>query len=140
MATTKKVTKKDAAPAKAKTVKAKTTKAKKAVKTVNDNGSLAVIMTGGKQYLVKEGQVLNVEKLGVAAGEKYTFDQVLLVSIGDEVNVGSPLVTGAKVTAQVEKDIRGPKVITQKYKNKTRSAIKKGHRQTHSRVKILEIK
>ena len=143
MATTKKTTKKavSAKPKVAKVeAKVKKAKAKKAVKTVSDNGALAVIVTGGKQYLVREGQVFNVEKLGVKEGESYTFDQVLLISTGDEVKIGSPIVSGAKVIALVEKEIRGEKVITQKYKNKTRSAIKKGHRQTYSRIKITEIK
>lgn len=114
--------------------------AKKTPKVIDNNGALAVIVTGGKQYLVREGQILNVERLGVKEGEAYTFDQVLLVSIGDDVKIGNPTVAGAKVTAQVEKEVRGEKVITQKYKNKTRSAIKKGHRQTYTRIKILEIK
>ncbi len=139
-------TKKQPASVKATADKAKKTVskvkklAKKAPKVINDNDALAVIATGGKQYLVREGQMLNVERLGAKEGDNYTFDQVLLISIGGDVKIGSPMVAGAKVTAQVEKEVRGEKVITQKYKNKTRSAIKRGHRQTYSRVKILEIK
>jgi len=125
-------------------VKAKKTVVKKAVKktkAVEADGSFAVIATGGKQYLVKVGDVLNIELLNDAKeGTDYSFDKVLLVAKGDDVTIGSPLVEGAEVTAKMEKEVRGKKVITQKYKNKTRSSIKKGHRQTYSRVKIVSIK
>ena len=66
----------------------------------------AVIATGGKQYKVSEGDVIKVEKLGVEAGQTYTFDKVLLVS-GDEVKVGAPTVEGATVEADVIGDTKG---------------------------------
>ena len=71
----------------------------------------AIIATGGKQYKVSEGDIIMVEKLGVATGDKYTFDQVLLVS-GDDVKVGAPTVAGASVEADViNGEAKGKKVI-----------------------------
>lgn len=77
----------------------------------------AIIATGGKQYKVSEGDIITIEKLGVEAGEKVTFDQVLAVS-GDEMKVGNPTVAGATVEASVVKEGRGKKVIVYKYKRK----------------------
>ena len=86
----------------------------------------AIIATGGKQYTVSEGDVIKVEKLGVAAGETVTFDQVLFVNNG-EAKVGEPTVAGAK------------KVIVYKYKRKTGYHKKNGHRQLFTKVKIEKI-
>ncbi|NLL93878.1 MAG: 50S ribosomal protein L21 [Clostridiales bacterium] len=98
----------------------------------------AIIATGGKQYKVSEGDIINVEKLGVEAGEKVTFDQVLLVS-GDDVKVGAPTVNGASVEADVINNIKGKKVIVYKYKRKTGYHKKHGHRQQLTAVKITKI-
>ena len=98
----------------------------------------AVIATGGKQYKVLEGDVIKVEKLGVEAGQTYTFDKVLLVS-GDEVKVGAPTVEGATVEADVIGDTKGKKVIVYKYKRKTGYHKKNGHRQQLTAVKITKI-
>ena len=98
----------------------------------------AVIATGGKQYKVSEGDVIKVEKLGVEAGQTYTFDKVLLVS-GDEVKVGAPTVEGATVEADVIGDTKGKKVIVYKYKRKTGYHKKNGHRQAYTQVKIDKI-
>ncbi len=98
----------------------------------------AVIATGGKQYKVSEGDVIKVEKLGVEAGQTYTFDKVLLVS-GDEVKVGVPAVEGATVEADVIGDTKGKKVIVYKYKRKTGYHKKNGHRQQLTAVKITKI-
>lgn len=98
----------------------------------------AVIATGGKQYKVSEGDVIKVEKLGVEAGQTYTFDKVLLVS-GDEVRVGAPTVEGATVEADVIGDTKGKKVIVYKYKRKTGYHKKNGHRQQLTAVKITKI-
>lgn len=98
----------------------------------------AVIATGGKQYTVKEGDVIRVEKLGVAAGETVTFDQVLFVNNGDAV-IGNPTVKGATVTASVVKEGKGKKVIVYKYKRKTGYHKKNGHRQLFTEVKIEKI-
>ena len=70
----------------------------------------AIIATGGKQYTVKEGDVINVEKLDVNAGETVTFDQVLFVNNG-EAKVGDPTVAGASVTASVVDEVKGKKVV-----------------------------
>ena len=98
----------------------------------------AGIATGGKQYKVSEGDVIKVEKLGVEAGQTYTFDKVLLVS-GDEVKVGAPAVEGATVEADVIGDTKGKKVIVYKYKRKTGYHKKNGHRQQLTAVKITKI-
>ena len=98
----------------------------------------AIIATGGKQYKVAEGDVIRVEKLGAAAGETYTFDQVLAVG-GDELTVGCPTVAGASVSAIVMEEGRGKKVIVYKYKRKTGYHKKNGHRQTYTQVKIEKI-
>ena len=89
----------------------------------------AIIATGGKQYKVAEGDIIKVEKLGVEAGETYTFDQVLAVS-NDKLVVGEPTVAGATVTASV---------IVYKYKRKTGYHKKNGHRQQYTAVKIEKI-
>ena len=98
----------------------------------------AIIATGGKQYKVAEGDVIRVEKLGVAAGEAYTFDQVLAVG-GEELTVGCPTVAGASVSATVMEEGRGKKVIVYKYKRKTGYHKKNGHRQAYTQVKIDKI-
>ena len=98
----------------------------------------AIIATGGKQYKVSEGDIINVEKLGVEAGETVTFDQVLAVS-DNEMKVGSPFVDGASVTASVVENGRGKKVIVYKYKRKTGYHKKNGHRQAYTKVKIEKI-
>ena len=98
----------------------------------------AVIATGGKQYKVSEGDTLKVEKLGVEAGEKVTFDQVLLVS-GDDVKVGDPTVAGATVEASVVSNGKAKKVIVYKYKRKSGYHKKNGHRQQYTEVKIEKI-
>ena len=78
----------------------------------------AIIATGGKQYKVAEGDIINVEKLGVAAGEAVTFDQVLAVNNG-ELAIGCPTVEGATVSATVVKEGKAKKVIVYKYKRKS---------------------
>ena len=98
----------------------------------------AIIATGGKQYKVSEGDIITIEKLGVEAGEKVTFDQVLVVG-GDELKVGEPTVAGATVEAYVVKEGRGKKVIVYKYKRKTGYHKKNGHRQAFTQVKIEKI-
>ena len=98
----------------------------------------AIIATGGKQYKVSEGDIITIEKLGVEAGEKVTFDQVLVVG-GDELKVGEPPVAGATVEASVVKEGRAKKVIVYKYKRKTGYHKKNGHRQAFTQVKIEKI-
>ena len=98
----------------------------------------AVIETGGKQYRVQEGDIINVEKLNVEAGDVVTFDRVLLVSDGKEVKVGTPYVDQA-VTGTVVENGKGKKVIIFKYKAKKDYRKKQGHRQPYTLVEITAI-
>ena len=98
----------------------------------------AIIATGGKQYKVSEGDIIRVEKLGVAAGETVTFDQVLAVN-NDGLVVGCPTVEGATVVASVVKEGKAKKVVVYKYKRKTGYHKKNGHRQLYTQVKIEKI-
>jgi len=101
--------------------------------------AFAVVETGGKQYKVKAGEVIDVEKLPAEAGDSVELDRVLLVSAGDQVTVGTPTVPGAKVRATVLAQERGQKVIVFKYKAKVRYRRKLGHRQDLTRLQINEI-
>ncbi len=98
----------------------------------------AIIATGGKQYKVSEGDIIKVERLGAAAGEAVTFDQVLAVSDG-ELKAGNPTVAGASVSATVVEEGKGKKVIVYRYKRKTGYHKKNGHRQIYTAVKIDKI-
>jgi len=98
----------------------------------------AIIATGGKQYKVAEGDIIKVEKLGVEAGENYTFDQVLAVS-DSELKVGDPTVAGATVEASVLSEGKAKKVVVYKFKRKTGYHKKNGHRQQFTAVKIEKI-
>ncbi len=97
--------------------------------------TFAVIKTGGKQYKVAEGETLLIEKLEVETGNEVVFDQVLLT----DTTIGTPLVSGAKVTAKVIEQGKGKKKIVFKYASKTRYKKKKGHRQPFTKVEILSI-
>lgn len=99
----------------------------------------AVIETGGKQYKVAEGDFLKVEKLAVEAGEKVTLDKVLLIKDENGTRVGSPLLEGAKITAEVIEQGRGKKIIVYKYKKRKKYRRKQGHRQAYTKLKIEKI-
>ena len=99
----------------------------------------AIIVTGGKQYRVAEGDVIFVEKLDVEAGETVTFDQVLAVVDGDAVNFGAPVVAGATVTAKVEKNGKSKKIRVYKMKPKKGYRRTQGHRQPYTKVTIEAI-
>ena len=99
----------------------------------------AVIQTGGKQFIVKAGDKIQVEKLEGKAGDKVVFDNVLLVADGDKVEVGKPQVKGATVEGKVLKQARARKVLVMKYHNKTRYRRKKGHRQHFTEVEIVKV-
>ena len=99
----------------------------------------AIIKTGGKQYRVKQGDVLDVEKLALDVGSIAEFDEVLAVSENGQVNFGSPTLSGAKVTAEVQSHYKDRKIIVFKYKSKTRYRRKKGHRQNYTRLLIQGI-
>jgi len=101
--------------------------------------SLAIIKTGGKQYIVTVGMKLEVEKLNKALGEEVVFDEVLLVSKNGEVSVGAPFIDGARVTAISEGEKRMRKVRIVKFKSKVRYHKTQGHRQTKSVVTIKTI-
>ena len=98
----------------------------------------AIIKTGGKQYKVAEGDVLEVEKLDTT-GETVTFDQVLLMADGEKVTLGKPMISGATVDAKVIETGKGEKKMVFKFKNKTRQRKKKGHRQPYTKVQITKI-
>lgn len=106
---------------------------------------IAVIETGGKQYLVSEGQKIQVERLGIGSGPpdgeagRFEFDKVLLLADGDRVEVGKPYLANKKITAELLGEKRLEKVTTFKYHSKTRYRKKKGHRQTVAMVRILAI-
>ncbi len=99
----------------------------------------AVIKTGGKQYRVKEGDVLKIEKLELETGSAVDFDQVLLVANGEDVKVGAPVVEGAKVSAEVVNHGRGDKVKIIKFRRRKHSMKRQGHRQWFTEVKITGI-
>ena len=99
----------------------------------------AVIETGGKQYRVELGSELHVELTGATPGSEISFDRILLVRTDSTTEVGTPVVAGAKVTATVLGQERGPKTISFKYRPKARSRITKGHRQELHRIKVTEV-
>jgi large subunit ribosomal protein L21 len=99
----------------------------------------AIVETGGKQYRVRPGDVIRVEKLPGTEGEEIVFDKVLLVANGDDVKIGTPLVEGAKVKGTIIKQGRGKKIIVFKFKRRKRYHRKYGHRQYLTAVKIEEI-
>jgi large subunit ribosomal protein L21 len=122
--------------------KAKTT-APKAEKTVKTESSLfAVIKTGGKQYIVKSGDVLKVEKIDPEdiVDNKVTFNEVLLIDDGKTTKVGTPTIAGSKVVAEIVENIREKKVIIIRYRQKSRHFKKNGHRQPKTYVKVVDIK
>lgn len=98
----------------------------------------AVIATGGKQYRVKEGDVLCIEKIDAEVDSVVSFD-VLLLGEGDEVKVGAPTVAGAKVEAKVLGQMKGEKIVVYKYKSKKTYHRKQGHRQPYTKVEITSI-
>ena len=99
----------------------------------------AVIRSGGKQYTVRPGDTFNVEKLDGDAGVSIDLTDVLLVSDGDTLNVGTPTVVGASVRAEIVEHGKGDKIIVFKYKPKIRYRKRTGHRQHYTRLRITEI-
>jgi len=113
---------------------------------------LAVIKTGGKQYLVSPGQKIKIEKIAKKEGSEISFPEVLLLEKGLrpsrhppakggplKIEIGTPLVKGAKVIGKVLGHGKGKKLIVFKYKAKKRYKVKKGHRQPFTEVEILKI-
>lgn len=105
----------------------------------SENKKFAVIKTGGKQYIVRENDVLDVELLDISEGDKIKFDDVLLVQEAGKTQIGTPIVEKAVVTATAVRDIRGEKQIIFKYKAKKNYRVKTGHRQNYTKVKIDKI-
>ena len=99
----------------------------------------AIIVTGGKQYKVSEGDILFIEKLEAEAGETVTFDQVLAILGENEATFGAPVVEGAAVEAKVVKNGKGKKIDVLKYKAKKGEKKKIGHRQPYTKVEITKI-
>lgn len=99
----------------------------------------AVIKTGGKQFVVEEGRWYEFEKLAVEEGKEVVFEEVLLISDKGATKVGTPIVTGAKVTGTVLEHFKADKVIVFKYKPKKRTRKTQGHRQQLTKVKITKI-
>lgn len=99
----------------------------------------AIIVTGGKQYKVSEGDTLFIEKLDVEENDTVTFDTVLMAGEGENVKVGAPTVDGATVEAKVLKNGKAKKVYVFKMKRKKNERTKKGHRQPFTKVEITKI-
>lgn len=114
---------------------------KKAAKPVSkDSGKFSVIKTGGKQYIVEVGRFYNFEKLVGDEGAPVSFDEVLLVAEGDNIQVGHPHVEGAKVTGKILSQFKDEKVRVFKYKKRKRTRKTYGHRQPLTKVEITSIK
>ena len=100
---------------------------------------IAVIRTGGKQYIVSPNQKIKIEKINKKEGQEVNFDEVLLLQKGKKVEIGNPLVKGAKAVGKIIGHGRGKKIIIFKYKAKTRYKKKAGHRQPFTEVEITKI-
>ena len=101
--------------------------------------SYAVIISGGKQHKVVEGEILNLEKIEQGVGEKVKFDQVLMVRTPEDIKLGVPLVKGAVVEAEIVAQFRDDKVRIIKFKRRKHHMKHQGHRQYLTRVKIIKI-
>ena len=99
----------------------------------------AVIETGGKQYKVTQGEQIFIEKLEVSEGDTVVFDAVKALSLEGKLEIGAPVVAGAKVTAKVLKNGKAKKIYVMKYKSKKNEKKKIGHRQPYTKVEILSI-
>jgi len=99
----------------------------------------AVIVTGGKQYRVEEGEILRVEKLDAEAGATLEFDRVLMIADGDQVKVGTPELPGARVSATVTGQGRGDKIRVVKFKRRKNYLRTQGHRQDYTEIKVTAI-
>jgi large subunit ribosomal protein L21 len=98
----------------------------------------AIIRDGSRQLKVQEGEEIEIDYRKLGAGEKLAFDQVLAIG-GDKLNLGSPLVKGAQVEAEVIGVAQGPKLVVQKFRRRKNSRRKTGHRQMVTRVRISKI-
>jgi large subunit ribosomal protein L21 len=101
--------------------------------------SYAIIRTGGKQFRVQPGQKLRIPTLAADAGASVEFNDVLMGADGDNVQLGVPTLSGAKVTAEIVKHGRGEKIVVFKFKRRKNYSRKQGHRQGYTEVRINEI-
>ena len=99
----------------------------------------AIIVTGGKQYKVAEGDIVFIEKLPVEAGDTVKFDQVLAIIDGENATFGTPVVEGASVEAKIVKNGKGKKIRVFKYNAKKGYRKRQGHRQPYTKVEIAKI-
>jgi large subunit ribosomal protein L21 len=99
----------------------------------------AVFQSGGKQHRVAEGQTVRLEKIEVAPGESVEFDNILMISNGEDVKIGTPYVAGGKVTAEIVVHGRGEKIKVVKFRRRKHSRTQMGHRQWFTEVKITAI-
>ncbi|MEN2495118.1 MAG: 50S ribosomal protein L21 [Hyphomicrobiaceae bacterium hypho_1] len=99
----------------------------------------AVIKTGGKQYRVATNDMLDIERIDSQTGSKIEFSDVLMLASGEDVKLGTPVVFGAKVIAEVLNQTRGPKIIAFKKRRRQSSRRRKGHRQKMTTIRITEI-
>ena len=99
----------------------------------------AIINTGGKQYRVREGDTVAVETLDGEVGSDFTFDRVLMTSVGGKLTIGAPSVEGATVIGEIAEHGKAEKVISLRFKSKTRQRVKRGHRQNFTSVTIKTI-
>jgi len=102
---------------------------------------IAIIETGGKQYVVEDGSVLKIEKIKDShkAGDKITFDKVLLTDDGSKISIGAPYIALADISAELIEEGRNQTVRVIRYREKSRSFKKRGHRQPHMKVKITAL-
>jgi large subunit ribosomal protein L21 len=103
------------------------------------SNSFAIVETGGKQFRVRTGQVINAELLNIEKGKDIELSRVLMIADGEEVVIGTPDIKGAKVIATCLEEGKAAKIIVFRYKNKVRSRRKTGHRQPYTRLLITEI-
>jgi large subunit ribosomal protein L21 len=106
---------------------------------MEEKNMYAVVATGGKQYKIKEGETLRIEKVDGNVGEAFTFDQVLMVADGEKLAVGQPMVQGASVSAHIVEQGKSKKILVFKYKRRKRYRRKQGHRQPFTAVRIDNI-
>ncbi len=99
----------------------------------------AVIETGGKQYRVKQGQYLKVEKLNAEEGASLDLEKVLMVADGDDIKVGAPYVSGGKVTVKIKSHGRGEKIRIIKFRRRKHSRTTQGHRQSYTEIEVTGI-
>lgn len=99
----------------------------------------AIVEDGGKQYKAVEGGTIEVDHFPAEIGEKLDLERVLLISDGQNVSIGAPIITGARVQATVVSQVKGPKLVVFRYKPKKRIRVKTGHRQKYTRLQIDSI-